>query len=172
MHRDGLRPARYNAGVPGPEVLGFIACGAIVRREAFLESGGFHPRFGVGGEEELLALSLASRGWDLVYMEDVVAHHHPSPGRDPGRRTAIVTRNHLWTTWLRRPARQVAGVTARVAAKSIRDRAFRDGIARALAGLPWVLNERSPLPRRVEKMARLIESSGGSSRDGGAPKQR
>jgi hypothetical protein len=29
-------------------VLGFIACGAVVRRSAFLEVGGFHARLGVG----------------------------------------------------------------------------------------------------------------------------
>jgi GT2 family glycosyltransferase len=34
--------------LPGPSVLGFIACGAVVRRSAFLEVGGFHARLGVG----------------------------------------------------------------------------------------------------------------------------
>ena len=49
--------------LPGPAVLGFIACGAVVRRAAFLEVGGFDVRLGVGGEEELLAVDLAARGW-------------------------------------------------------------------------------------------------------------
>jgi hypothetical protein len=49
--------------LPGPPVLGFIACGGIVRRAAFLEVGGFNSRLGVGGEEELLAVDLTARGW-------------------------------------------------------------------------------------------------------------
>src|SRR4051794_13332451 len=57
------------AGLPGPAVLGFVACGAVVRREAFLGVGGFEARFGIGGEEELLALDLAAAGWGLTYAE-------------------------------------------------------------------------------------------------------
>jgi GT2 family glycosyltransferase len=67
--------------LPGPPLLGFIACGAVVRRDAFLEVGGFDARLGVGGEEELLALDLAARGWGLAYVDEVVAHHYPSPSR-------------------------------------------------------------------------------------------
>ncbi|MBO0744034.1 MAG: glycosyltransferase, partial [Candidatus Dormibacteraeota bacterium] len=61
------------AGLPGPRVLGFLACAAVVRRQAFLEAGGFHPQLGVGGEEELLAFDLRARGWELVYADRVVA---------------------------------------------------------------------------------------------------
>src|SRR5687768_507765 len=89
------------AGV-GPRVLGFVACGAVVRRSAYLEVGGFHPRFGVGGEETLLAVDLTERGWDCAYVDDVVAHHHPSTVRDPRARRAREVRNAVWTLWLRR----------------------------------------------------------------------
>jgi GT2 family glycosyltransferase len=41
-------PLGRAADLPGPSVLGFIACGAVVRRSAFLEVGGFHARLGVG----------------------------------------------------------------------------------------------------------------------------
>jgi GT2 family glycosyltransferase len=82
------------AGV-GPRVLGFVACGAVVRRSAYLEVGGFHPRFGVGGEETLLAVDLAERGWDCAYADDVVAHHHPSEIRDLAARRAREVRNAL-----------------------------------------------------------------------------
>lgn len=49
-------PLRAEPGLPGPPVLGFVACGAVVRRSAFLAAGGFEPRFGVGGEETLLSI--------------------------------------------------------------------------------------------------------------------
>jgi GT2 family glycosyltransferase len=94
--------------LPGPPVLGFIACGAVVRRDAFLEVGGFDARLGVGGEEELLSLDLATRGWGLAYVADVVAHHHPSPVRDPSGRRRRQVRNALWSAWLRRPVGSAA----------------------------------------------------------------
>ena len=39
------------AGLPWPRVLGFVACGAVVRREAVLAVGGFDRHYGIGGEE-------------------------------------------------------------------------------------------------------------------------
>src|SRR3954471_4137026 len=46
-------PLPPDPSTPGAPVLGFIACGAVVRRSAFLEAGGFHPKLGLGGEETL-----------------------------------------------------------------------------------------------------------------------
>src|SRR5919199_4199727 len=74
------------AGLPGPAILGFLACGAIVRKAAFLEVGGFERRMMIGGEEELLAADLASRGWAICYVPELVAHHHPSTSRSPAER--------------------------------------------------------------------------------------
>ena len=37
-------PLPPEPGLPGPRVLGFVACGAVVRREAYLAVGGFEPR--------------------------------------------------------------------------------------------------------------------------------
>src|SRR5919108_4360210 len=68
-------PLPAAADLPGPAVLGFVACGAVVRRAAFLEAGGFHVRLGVGGEEELLSLHLAARGWGPAHVDEVGAHH-------------------------------------------------------------------------------------------------
>ena len=140
----------------GPRVLGFLACGAVVRRSAYLEVGGFHPRFGVGGEETLLAVDLAERGWDCAYVDDVVAHHHPSEVRDPAARRAREVRNALWTLWLRRrPAvvlRQTGGLLAHVA----RDRDVRAGMRQALAGGHWVLRERATVGSSTERALRRL----------------
>jgi GT2 family glycosyltransferase len=48
-------PLPAESDLPGPPVLGFLACAAVVRRSAYLEVGGFDPRLLIGGEEELLA---------------------------------------------------------------------------------------------------------------------
>lgn len=146
-------------GLPGPRILGFMACGAMVRREAFLSVKGFNPHFGIGGEENLLALTLAAQGWELVYVENVVAHHYPSPIRDRQARSVLTTRNDLWTTWLRRPPRKVATETLAVLAKTLTERSARQGLTEAVHGLPWVLQQRKPLPDYVETMASHLDRS-------------
>jgi GT2 family glycosyltransferase len=149
-------PLGRAADLPGPSVLGFIACGAVVRRSAFLEVGGFHTRLGVGGEEELLAVDLAARGWGLAYVEEVVAYHHPSPSRDPSARRRVQVRNALWSAWLRRPLGGAARQTVHLAARAMRQPGAWSGILLALLGLPWVLRERHPVHPELEAALRTL----------------
>ncbi|MEA2642464.1 MAG: hypothetical protein QOF51_3858, partial [Chloroflexota bacterium] len=141
-------PARRS--LPGRPVLGFIACGAVVRREAYLAVCGFEPHFGVGGEEELLALDLAGAGWDLAYVPAVIARHYPSAMRDPTQRNRVIVRNALWSAWLRRPFHRALRNTAAAARAAWHDPAHRAGVAEALRGLPWVARARRPIPSTVE----------------------
>ena len=150
-------PLAHTDSIPGRPIIGFVACGAIVRREAFLAAGGFHPRFGVGGEETLLALDLRRFGWALAFVPDVVAHHHPSPSRDPAGRRRIETRNALWTAWLRLPAPDALRATAEVIRQSRRDRSARRGVTEAVAGLRGVLRERWVVPPAIGREWRLVQ---------------
>jgi GT2 family glycosyltransferase len=154
-------PLRGRPGLPGRRVLGFIACGAIVRRSSFLQVGGFDPRLGVGAEEQLLAADLASLGWALVYCPQLVAHHHPSATRDRFARDAVVVRNDLWFSWLRRrgPAALRATVTAAVAA--VRQPVARAGLLRAVRGSPTVLASRRPVPQELEADLTLLDAAAG-----------
>jgi GT2 family glycosyltransferase len=149
-------PLGTEPGDPGPTLLGFIACGAVVEREAFLAVGGFHPRFGVGGEEALVAWDLACAGRRCVYAPDVVAHHHPSPVRDPSRRRRVVVRNHLWTTWLRRPLPSLARETFGYLPGAAVDAPGRAGLWEALAGLPGVRAERRVVTRDVDRAIKRL----------------
>ena len=143
--------------LPGRRVLGFLACGAIVRRDAFLAAGGFHSRYAIGGEERLLAMDMAAAGHDLVYVDDVVAHHHPPRrGPKPGRRR-IATRNDLWSAWMRRPLPGAVGQTARTAWSARGDREALAGMVDAVRGAGRVLRERRPLPARIERDVRTLE---------------
>jgi GT2 family glycosyltransferase len=151
-------PLPAEPGMPGPPILGFLAGGSVVRRSAYLQAGGFHPRFGIGGEEGLLAADLTALGWWVCYVPDVVVHHHPSARqRDPYSRHWHMVRNGLWLAWLRRPLPSALRHTASLARLAPRVRAVRRGLAAALAGLPWVLPQRRVLPRRVEQGLRLLE---------------
>ena len=93
-------PLPRQPGMPGSSLLGFLAGASVVRRDVFLEAGGFEPRFFIGGEEELLAADLAARGHWLCYVPELVVHHHPSPVRDGQGRRLTTARNALWFTWL------------------------------------------------------------------------
>jgi GT2 family glycosyltransferase len=149
-------PLARAPGQPGIPILGFIACGAVVRRTAYLEVGGFQPRFRIGGEESLLALDLAAAGWQLAYVPDIVAHHHPS-GQAGGRgqRPAAEVCNLLWMTWMRRAARPALATTLTVGVRSLRDGQV-GAVAAALKGLPWALRRRRALPAELERAAQLL----------------
>ena len=53
-------------GLPGPALLGFVACAVVFRRQAYLDAGGYEQRFFVGGEEALLTLDLVDAGWHVI----------------------------------------------------------------------------------------------------------
>lgn len=149
-------PMTSTLSLPGPPVLGFLACGAIVRRDAFLEAGGFEARLGIGGEEQLLAIDLAQRGWGLAYVETVVAHHWPSPARDPARRRRVQARNGLWTAWLRRTPATAWARTRDALHEARHDPTARAALLDALRGLPWVLRKRKRIAVSIEDgLARL-----------------
>ncbi|NDU75330.1 glycosyltransferase [Actinomadura sp. DSM 109109] len=148
-------PLGRPGGLPGPAILGFLACSVVMRRDAFLDAGGFSDVLHFGGEEELLALDLAAAGWGLAYVPDLVVHHHPSAaGRDPAARRRRQARNRVLTAWLRRPLPAVA----RTAASALSTPEGRAGLADAARALPALARARRPLPPAVEAArARLAE---------------
>jgi GT2 family glycosyltransferase len=147
---DGLAEG---AGVP---VLGFLACGAVVRRRAFLDVGGFEHRFGVGGEEELLALDLVRDGWRVEHHPDVVAHHHPSGGsRDPEARRRWQVRNSVLTGLLRHRWPDVLRRTASLAAATP-PRTLAGGLHDLAPDIGWALSCRRPLPPDLRDTVRRL----------------
>jgi GT2 family glycosyltransferase len=138
----------------GPALLGFVACAALVRTEAFEAVGGFDPVVRFPGEEERVALDLAAAGWELAYVDEVTVHHHPSPVRQaPGRRQAAIWRSRLLTALMRLPAGDVARLLTEAA------RAGRPGIEGTLRGLPDVaaaLRRRRRVPPRLRADLRTL----------------
>ena len=139
--------------LPGPSLLGFIACGAVVRTEAFAAVGGFDPVVRFPGEEERLALDLATAGWGLAYVDEVTVHHHPSPRREgPERRQAGIWRSKLLTAVMRLPA----GDVARLLIEALRSGPGRRGLRRALPDLPAAIRRRRPVPERIRADLRRL----------------
>ncbi len=147
-------PLARAVDLPGPSVLGFLACGAVVRRDAYLGAGGFDDVVFFMGEEERLALDLVVGGWGLAYVDRVVAHHHPSPVRDTVERRARAARNRLLTMVMRRPW----SVVLAAAAQELREGpAGRVAVRQAVARLPRALHRRRRLPPDVEAARRLLD---------------
>jgi GT2 family glycosyltransferase len=146
-------PLGRPADLPGPEVLGFLACGAVVRREAFLAVSGFDEVVEFGGEEERVALDLRSGGWALCYGPEVVAHHHPTGGRDSARRAVRWHRNRILTTLMRRPWPVVAGAVIAAGRSGPHGRA---GVRAAVRRAPAALARRRVLSPGVEAARRLL----------------
>jgi GT2 family glycosyltransferase len=140
--------------LPGPSILGFMACGAVVRRKAFLEAGGFDDVVFFRGEEQRLALDLRTQGWGLAYVDSLVAHHHPSPQRERSAATTLAARNDILTAMMRRPWPVVAST---MLGTFERGRPGRRAVAQALIRSPRALRHRMPLPRPVEQARRLLD---------------
>jgi GT2 family glycosyltransferase len=152
-------PVRGADWLPGPALGSFLAGASVLRRDAFLEVGGFSERLWLGGEEELMAGDLAAAGWELCYLADLTVHHHASRARDSQRRRRDGIRNTLWTTWLRRPLRPALRRTLFLLHTLPRDRVTAEGLLAAVRGAPWVFRARRVLPPHAEaRFAALDEA--------------
>jgi GT2 family glycosyltransferase len=135
------------ADLPGPALMGFIACGAMVRTEAFTAAGGFDPVVRFPGEEERLALDLAAAGWGIAYVDAVTVHHHPSPARhSPAQRQVAVWRSRLLTAVMRLPVSDLARTLREAVAAGPSGRA---GMRGALPDLGAALRRRRVVPPHV-----------------------
>ncbi|MFI6786125.1 glycosyltransferase family 2 protein [Nonomuraea sp. NPDC050383] len=157
-------PVRGPSWLPGPALGSFLAGASVLRRDAFLRCGGFSRRLWLGGEEELLAVDLATAGWELCYLEELTVHHEASRNRDAHARRRVGLRNTLWFTWLRRPVRAAMRRTLHLARTVPHDRVSALAALDALRGLPWVLAERRRVPERVEVRLASLEQAQATSR--------
>ena len=143
--------------MPGPQLLDFIVGASVVRTRAFYEAGGFWPPLFTGGEEMLLALDLADKGWRIVYMENIRLSRaytaSPAPAKSPLREV----RNAIWVAWMRLPVRQAWRETKAYLSAAAQRRQLRFVLVGSLGGLLRVLKERHVVTPRVAAMrARLL----------------
>ncbi|WP_420810148.1 glycosyltransferase family 2 protein [Halopolyspora algeriensis] len=153
-------PLRSDRPLPGPAVLGFMACAAVVRREAFLGVGGFHPLLFFVAEERLLSYDLAAAGWSLAYVDTVITHHHPS-GQRPGsrQRHSVERRNLALIAWMRRPWREAFAETRALLRESPRSSTALRALGGTLRRLPRALARRRALPAEVERQIATLRTA-------------
>lgn len=140
-------------------VLGFVACGAVVRRKAFCEAGGFEELLFFLGEEETLALDMAARGWDMVYAPEIVAFHRPGVvKRDISSRHRRLVRNRLLSAVIHRPWDTVSHEMRHIARRAWEDADTRMGLGEALRRAPHAVARRRPIPSGLEQARRLLDN--------------
>ncbi|MFF4394367.1 glycosyltransferase family 2 protein [Streptomyces sp. NPDC001480] len=155
--------------LPGRPVLGFLGCACVVRRDAFLAAGGYHPVLFFGGEETLLAYDLTAGGWGVAYEPSLTARHHPEPSHRAGR-GPLQLRNEVLTLWLRRPVPVALRASARLTAAAVTGRpAARPALRGLVTRLPAALARRHRLPPHVERAARLLDERPLAPTQGSAP---
>jgi GT2 family glycosyltransferase len=151
-------PLGHDPALPGPSILGFLACSAVVRKDAFDAVGGFSAILHFRGEEQLLAWDLAANGWDLCFCPALLAYHHPSAIRPTNSvQDARNLRNAALTAWLRRPVRRCVAMGAELARAAAGDVAHAKALGEAVRLLPKVLRERRRLPANVEAAVAKLE---------------
>lgn len=138
--------------LPGPQILGFKTEASIVRTRAFYEAGGFWPPLFAGGEEALLALDMAERGWRMVYMDDVITQRSASCSRNAVRKQRCEIRNAIWVAWMRLPAGLAWKETLEQLRKAARLRQLQPVLMSVAAGMALVLQRRHVITPRVASM--------------------
>lgn len=164
VHRNGVAlDARLGDALmsnPGlSPVFGASGGAAALRRDAYLEAGGFPEPFFLYLEDVDLAWRLRLLGWEAVWSPAAVAEHAYSASAVEGShfKRRLLARNRVWTimrTWpdelLRRDKTSmlVHDLQALAYAAGTRDGASLRGRAEALAGLPSRLCERRAIQAR------------------------
>lgn len=147
-------------GLPGPQLLSFMADACVIRTRAFYEAGGFWPPFFADGEEALLALDLANRGWRMVYLEEVLLRRTVPILRNPWRRRSREVRNAIWVAWMRLPLKQAWQETLAQLRVAARHRQLKRVLMLSLAGMLPVIRKRRVIAPSVAAMWSRLADAG------------
>jgi len=143
-------PHRHDAGgVPGV----FFNCGGAIRREAFLEVGGFPIDYEYYVEEYDLCCRLWQRGWRVAPQRDLLVwHRRVTANRDNDRMLRLLVRNNLRLWHRYAPAGKLNDLTdatveryRRVAEKENALAGFYAGIEEGRAEVALGLPRHNPL---------------------------
>ena len=125
-----------------PEVI--IGCGAAIRRERFLDVGGYDPTFDYYAEEYDLCAKFLLKGWRVVHDRRFrVLHEKIATHRDMNRILHRLVRNNGWVTRRYSPPDvqqvELENIISRYAGIAVKEHAacgFAQGVADLLQTLP------------------------------------
>jgi GT2 family glycosyltransferase len=145
-----------NRGLPGPALVGYMAGASVFRTSVFRQVGGYEPRFFIGGEETLVSLDVLSAGHAIVYINELVLHHHPSPLRDSAQRRRLLARNAAWVAWMRLPIGEALRATCTALVVADSERTLIGDLPALVGGIAWAMARRRVIPPRVRDMRRIV----------------
>lgn len=121
-------------------VTAYIGFAHLVRRNVFLELGGYQESFHFYGEEKDYCLRLLNAGYDVVYLPDARVAHVPDPsGRSDSRYLRYVVRNDCLSALYNEPLPMaLVTVPIRVTRYALMR---RHGQVNDPGGLGWVVGE-------------------------------
>jgi GT2 family glycosyltransferase len=128
--------------LPGPQMLGFLPNACVMRTRAFYEVGGVWPPLHEGGEDILMALDLAERGWHMVYVEEVALRQQDLRARHNTRLQRQLMRNAIWVAWMRLPLPQAWSETLSQLKVATARGQLKTVVSQVLAGLLSVWHRR------------------------------
>ncbi|SAK56754.1 glycosyltransferase family 2 protein [Caballeronia ptereochthonis] len=143
-------------GLPGPSLVGYMAGACVFRTNVFRQVGGYEPRFHIGGEETLVSLDVLSAGYEIVYMDELVLHHHPSPLRDSARRRRLLARNAAWVAWMRLPLIEALHATREALTVMRAEHSLKRDLPALAGGIAWAMVRRRVIPPHVQDMRRIV----------------
>ena len=98
---DGMQPARSRVACYVPSFIGFAH---LLRRDVFMDVGGYRESFEFYGEEKDYCLRLIASGYRTLYLPDALVIHEPDQiGRSQQRYLRYVTRNDCLTALYNEP---------------------------------------------------------------------
>lgn len=160
-----LRAGRTGDAPPeGFPAFSFPEGACMIRREAYLEAGGFFAPYFLASSEVDLGARLQANGWEVRYFPGAAFDHMKA---DSERQSSEMNlyyriRNHLWYIWLRFPTSIAVRRTIGYLAFDLVESAYRretGAWARAVRDA-WrqrdlVRHDRRPLPRAALRRAEL-----------------
>lgn len=134
----------------GTPVFGLMPDACILRTRAFYEAGGVWPPLFEDGEEVLLTLDMAQRGWRMVYRDDIVNWRRVGALSTPVRRRRL--RNLIWTAWMRLPIKLAWRETVLRLKEASRNRQLKSVLLATTVGAGKVLKRRHVVSANVVQM--------------------
>jgi N-acetylglucosaminyl-diphospho-decaprenol L-rhamnosyltransferase len=142
--------------MPGNSLMGFLECAVVMRKNAFMEVGGYDSYLNFGAEGALFAMDMVTKGWGITYAPDVIAYHYPSTIREMSSRYQWGTKNAVIRAWMRRPIKSALKETFIQLKLGMKDNNILKGCVSALTGIPYILQKRKVVPSHVEEMLYLL----------------
>jgi glycosyltransferase involved in cell wall biosynthesis len=146
----------------------FVGTAHAIRKQAFLEIGGYREFFYHQGEEEDLCIRLLNAGYITVLGSSDVIHHFESPLRDRRRMHVYGSRNLILFSWYNVP---MPYFIPHVVITTMKAEMFGMlhgcsyerflGLMKGYAGCLHQFSKRQPVTRTTYKLFRKLKSSGG-----------